>query len=233
MIKGIMDSKPAPNEGSKRLNGGSRHHSHSHHGHSHGETGSCPTQGADANRLLICAVITGLFMIVEVIGGIVSGSLALLADAGHMITDFGALIGAYIGVRLGGRKAANYIALASGISLLLIAIWIVKEAVERFEHATPVLGGPMLIVGIIGLCVNFLVFYILIKGNRRNLNMRGAILHVSADMLGSLAAIIAATIILITGYFPADPILSSLVALIIFVSAIPLIRDSVRAIKRA
>ncbi|MEE9347823.1 MAG: cation diffusion facilitator family transporter [Robiginitomaculum sp.] len=212
--------------------------SHSHnHNHSHngaGEGHSCPSHNADAGRLLLCAALTGGFMVAEIIGGYISGSLALIADAGHMLTDFAALIAAYIGVRLsqrGGKKAANYIALGSGISLLLIAIWIGYKVYDRLGHPHEVMGTPMLIIASLGLLVNILVFSILIKGNRDNLNMRGAVLHVMADMLGSLAAIIAAIIILTTGYMPADPILSALVAILIVVSAIPLIRDSLRALR--
>jgi cobalt-zinc-cadmium efflux system protein len=210
----------------------SHNHSHSHHGHS---DHNCPSQSADAGRLLLCAALTGAFMVAEIIGGYISGSLALIADAGHMLTDFAALIAAYIGVRLSqrgrGEKAANYIALGSGISLLLIAIWIGYKVYDRLGHPHEVMGAPMLIIASLGLLVNVLVFSILIKGNRDNLNMRGAVLHVMADMLGSLAAIIAAIIILTTGYMPADPILSALVAILIVVSAIPLIRDSLRALK--
>lgn len=170
-------------------------------------------------------------MIAEVIGGWLSGSLALIADAGHMVTDFAALIAAFIGVKLASKKAATSIALASGVSLLLIAVWIFYEAYRRIGHPHEVLGGPMLIVACLGLLVNIVVFKILIGGDRDNLNMRGAILHVMTDMLGSIAAILAAVIILTTGYYPADPILSVIVGVLVVISAYPLIRDSLRALK--
>lgn len=219
-------------------------HNHSPSGHSHHsevDGHNCPSHGANSQRLLIAAGLTGSFMIVEVIGGIFSGSLALLADAGHMVTDFTALIAAFIGVRIeerraqGGHKSSLWparIALGSGLSLLLIAGWIIYEAIKRMTDPAPVLAGPMLIIAGLGLVVNIAVFAVLMGGDRKSLNMRGAVLHVAGDMLGSLAAIIAALIILTTGYFPADPVLSVLVAAIISISALPLIRDSVSALRK-
>lgn len=220
----------------------SHDHAHSHHGHNHhvhGKTGhSCPTHGADERRLLWAAALTGSFMIAEIAGGYISGSLALIADAGHMSTDFAAMIAAFIGVRLArtansqrARRIPAYIALGSGLSLYLIAGWICYEAYQRLSAPTDVLGGPMLVVAVLGLLVNIIVFKILIGGDRTNLNMRGAMLHVIGDILGSVAAILAAIIIVTTGYMLADPILSVLVALLIVVSAAPLIRDSFKAIK--
>lgn len=217
------------------------HHRHSHEGpHSHGEHGhNCPSQSANAPRLLWAAALTGSFMVVEAIGGIVSGSLALLADAGHMVTDFAALIAAYIGVSLEEKRAPDqppsraptWIAFFSAASLLFIAAWIVFEAISRLNNPSEILSGPMLIIAIIGLLMNMVVFYILSKGNRDSLNMRGAILHVATDMLGSAAAIIAALVIMTTGYFAIDPILSLIVAALISISALPLLSDSVKALR--
>jgi len=150
-------------------------HSHDHDGHHH----ACPSAGADSRRLLIAAALTGSFMIAEVIGGFISGSLALLADAGHMTTDFGALIAAWFGVRMANKRRSALIALLSGLSLLVVAGWVVKEGLERLANPAPVLGGTMMVVAVLGLLVNVIVFSILIKGNRENLNMRGAILHVA------------------------------------------------------
>ena len=214
-------------------------HNHTHkdcpeQGYFHkGQSGNCPTAGANSRRLLIAASLTGSFMLVEVAGGMISGSLALIADAGHMLTDFLALIAAYIGVNLRSKKAASYIALGSGVSLLAVAAWVFKEAYERIGHPHEVLGGPMLIVAVLGLLVNIIVFKILIGGDRENLNMRAAILHVATDMLGSVAAILAAVIILFTGYYLADPILSTVVGGLIIISALPLIKGSVKALKDA
>lgn len=180
----------------------------------------------------MAAALTGSFMVAEVAGGLISGSLALLADAGHMTTDFGALIAAWFGVRMKNPRRAAAIALLSGLSLLTVAAWVVKEGLERMADPAPVMGGTMMAVAVLGLIVNIAVFSILIKGNRENLNMRGAILHVATDMLGSVAAILAAIIILLTGYYPADPILSLLVAVLIVISAYPLIKDSLTALRR-
>ncbi len=208
-----------------------RHHNHNH-GHNHDSHGdSCPSQGADSRRLLIAAALTGAFMIAEVVGGLISGSLALLADAGHMTTDFGALIAAWIGVRMNNKRTSALIALLSGLSLLAVAAWVVKEGLERVADPAPVLAGTMMAVAVLGLLVNIVVFSILIKGNRKNLNIRGAILHVATDMLGSFAAILAAVIIMVTGFYPADPILSLLVSMLIVISAYPLIKDSLAALR--
>lgn len=221
-------------------------HSHSHghahhHGHEHNEHGHdhhCPSNGASAKRLLIAAGLTGSFMIVEIFGGYISGSLALLADAGHMFTDFFALIAAYIGVKLAAKAKTEqqkrtpiYIALGNGLFLYALAGWIIFEAWQRLQTPIDVLSTPMLIIAIIGLGVNLIVFKILMGGDRGNLNMRGAMLHVLGDMLGSIAAITAALIIMATGYMIIDPLLSALVAVLIILSAFPLLRDSGRALK--
>lgn len=185
-------------------------------------------------------------MIIEVLGGLVSGSLALISDAGHMLTDFAALIAAYIGMRLAApryssesgarsasQKASIWIALISGLSLILLSAWILWEAYSRIKTPIDVLSLPMLGVAITGLIVNLAVFKILIGANQNSLNMRGAMLHVFGDILGSVAAIAAAIIIMLTGYMMIDPILSALVALLITITAVPLIRDSARALKTA
>lgn len=211
-------------------------HAHSHHssnGHSH-----CPAHGnKNETRVGIAALLTGAFMIAEVAGGLISGSLALLADAGHMLTDFAALAMAWGAFAL-ARRPANWkhtfgfdrfsilVAFVNGLTLFAIAIWILIEAVQRFGTATEILAGPMLWIAIAGLCVNLLVFWILMGADQENLNVRGAVLHVLGDLLGSLAAIIAAIVILRTGWTPIDPLLSVLVAVLILRSAWFLIKDS-------
>jgi cobalt-zinc-cadmium efflux system protein len=183
------------------------------------------------------ALLTGLFMVVEVVGGVLSGSLALLADAGHMLTDFAALFMAWAAFAIMGRgptsrlsfgwgRLSILVAFVNGLTLFAVAGWIVFEAYHRLLNPGEVLGGPMLLVAIAGLFVNIAVLLILLGGDRENLNMRGAILHVMGDMLGSLAAIIAAVIILQTGFMLADPILSVLVALLILRSAWGLVRET-------
>lgn len=205
-------------------------HDHSHdHGHDHGS--------GNKTRMLIAALLTAGFMIVEAVGGLLTGSLALLADAGHMLTDSVALALGWYAFHLAERRAnerltygydriKTLVAYTNGLTVFVIALWIVYEAWERFSMPSPVLGGPMLVVGLAGLLVNVAAFFVLHGGSRDDLNMRGAILHVMGDLLGSVAAIAAALVILATGWYPIDPILSVLVAVLLFRSAWALIRDS-------
>lgn len=186
------------------------------------------TPRGNETRLAIAAALTGLFMIAEIAGGIISGSLALLADAGHMLTDFASLIMAWLAFRLSRRPAdwkRTYgfdrfqiiVAFANGLTLFFIAGWIVFEAVQRLFNPVDVLGPVMALVAAAGLGVNVIAFIVLhgAGADIQNLNMRGAMLHVVGDLLGSAAALIAAAIIILTGWMPIDPILSILVALII------------------
>jgi len=207
-------------------------HGHSHHGHGHSHAGE-----NNRGRVGIAALLTGLFMIAEVIGGLISGSLALLADAGHMMTDFAALAMAW-GAFTIAKRPANWkhtfgydrfsilIAFVNGLTLFFVAAWIVWEAFHRMQVPGEILAGPMLWVAIGGLVVNLVVFKILMGADQENLNIRGAVLHVLGDLLGSVAAIIAAIVILKTGWTPIDPILSVLVAILILRSAWFLVKDS-------
>ncbi|MBB2973763.1 cation diffusion facilitator family transporter [Mesorhizobium sp. RMAD-H1] len=219
-------------------------HEHSHHDHSHGDSHhghdhnhDHDYSGLDKRRVFIAAVLTAGFMVVEALGGLFTGSLALLADAGHMLTDSVSLGLAWYAFHLGERPATNrhtygfgrvktLVAYTNGLAIFVVGAWIVYEAWERFEQPSAVLGGPMLAVGIAGLVVNIAAFLVLHGGDRENLNMRGAILHVLGDLLGSVAAIAAALIILFTGWYPIDPILSALVAVMLFMSAWRLTRDA-------
>jgi cobalt-zinc-cadmium efflux system protein len=174
----------------------------------------------------LAALLTGLFMGAEVTGGIIAGSLALLADAGHMITDFASLALAWFGFRL-ARRSADWrrtygfdrfqvlIAFTNGIALFAIAAWIVYEAAQRLSTPRPVAGGIMVVVAVVGLLVNIAAFALLHGADRDNLNVKGAAIHVLGDLLGSVAALIAGTVILFTGWTPIDPLLSILVAAII------------------
>jgi len=188
-------------------------------------------------RLAIAAALTGIFMLVEIGGGIISGSLALIADAGHMLSDFGALVLAWVGFRVARRPAdarrtfgfgrfSVLAAFTNGLALLAVAGWIIIEAAMRLFSPEPVLAGPMLMVAIAGLVVNVLAFAVLHGADRDNLNMRGALMHVIGDLLGSVAAIAAAGVIMATGWTPADPILSVLVALLIMRTSVTLMRES-------
>jgi len=205
-------------------------HGHHHHGHSHGG-------GNNRTRVGIAAALTGLFMAAEIAGGLISGSLALLADAGHMLTDFAALAMAWGAFTIAKRPAdwkhtfgydrvAILVAFVNGLTLFLVAAWIVWEAIERFQSPGEILAGPMLWVAIGGLVVNLIVFKILTGADQENLNIRGAVLHVLGDLLGSIAAIFAALFIMKTGWMPIDPLLSVLVACFILRSAWFLVKDS-------
>src|SRR5690606_1827158 len=197
------------------------------HGHSHGHRHH---HSINERSVGIAAVLTGLFMLAEVAGGLLAGSLALLADAGHMLTDFASLALAWLGFRLARRPAdwrrtygfdrfSVLVAFVNGIALFAIAIWIVVEAFRRLAEPVEVLGGLMLWVAVAGLAVNVIAFWILQSGDRDNLNIRAAALHVAGDLLGSVAAVVASLVILATGWVQVDPLLSVLVALIIPPSA--------------
>jgi cobalt-zinc-cadmium efflux system protein len=205
---------------------------HQHHTHSHKSVGP-----DNERRVLWALCLTGGFMIAEVIGGLVSGSLALLADAGHMLTDTAALGLSWYAFRVTRRPAtpersyghARFQVMAAfinGAMLIGITLWIFVEAVERVLDPVDVLGLPMLTIAAIGLLVNIAAYWILSGGSRENLNVQGAALHVLGDLLGSIAAISAALVILLTGWTPIDPILSVLIAVLILRSAWVLVRQS-------
>ena len=180
-------------------------------------------------------LLTSGFMIAEVIG--ILSDPALLADAGHMFTDAASLGLAWFAFRISHKPADQLrtfgyyrfqvlAAFVNGVSLAAIVIWILVEAVRRLFHPVEVMGNTMLLIAVLGLLINIAVFLILHSGERNNLNIRGALLHVLGDLLGSAVAIVAALVILATGWNPIDPILSLLVALLILRSAWFLIRES-------
>lgn len=213
-------------------------HAHGHGSHSHAHHDHAPTADAgNQKRILAAAILTAAFMFAEVAGGLITGSLALVADAGHMLIDAVALALAWVAYRFSSRpgnlrltygfdRLKILVAYTNGLTVILIALWISVEAAQRLYSPAPVLGGPMLIIAAIGLAINVVVFLILSGGDRSSLNLRGAILHVLGDLLGSLAAIVAAGIILATGWTPADPLLSILVVLLLLRSGWALIREA-------
>jgi cobalt-zinc-cadmium efflux system protein len=208
---------------------------HSHPGaHAHGSSG----EHVDSERRVLWAMLlTGGFMVVEVVGGLLAGSLALLADAGHMVTDVAALGLALTAFRVGRRgyderRTYGYhrfqvlAAFVNGLALVAIVAWIAYEAITRLLAPVQVLSGLMLAVACAGLLVNIVTFAILNGGERANINIRGATLHVLGDLLGSIAAIVAAAVIMTTGWMPIDPLLSLLVAALVLRGAWSLIRTS-------
>lgn len=215
----------------------SHHHHHSGHHHQHSHDHSHVHGSSDEKKVLVAFVLIFIFMFVEIIGGVMSGSLALIADAGHMFTDAAALALAYAAFRF-GRKAADqkrtfgylrFEVLAgfiNAITLFLIIGWIAYEAYQRFISPPQVLAGPMLAVAVVGLLVNIFVFWYLTRGDSEHVNIKGAILHVLGDLLGSVGAIAAAIVIHLTNWTPIDPILSVLVSLLILKSAWGLLGNS-------
>lgn len=213
------------------------HHDHGHdHGHDHSHA---PDVSADNERRVIwAAIITGLFMVVEFVGGWLAGSLALMADAGHMLTDLGALLFAWVGFRLARRPAdlkrtfgyyrfPILAAFVNGLALFAIAAIILVEAGERLMDPQPVAGWTMLGVAVAGLVANIATLLILSRGSdRENLNIRGAVLHVLSDLLGSVGAILAALVIHFTDWTPIDPILSVVVSALVLRSAYVIVRRS-------
>lgn len=207
------------------------------HRHAHGHTHAPTVTQANERKVLLSFVLTMIFMAVEAMGGVLSGSLALLADAGHMLTDAAALALAFVAFRLGRRVAdsrrtfgyqrfeviAGFI---NAMALFLIAGWIVYEAWQRFSTPAAILAGPMLLVAVAGLLVNVLVLWIMTRGETAHVNIRGAVLHVLGDLLGSVGVIVAALVIYATGWTPIDPILSVIVALLILHAARKLLMQS-------
>ncbi len=215
-------------------------HGDDHHGHSHAQV----VTAANERRILFVFLLTAGYAVVQAVGGWFSGSLALIADSGHMVSDAAALLLALVAYRI-ARRAANatltygfhrvrvLAALANGATLLLLVAWIAWEAVQRINAPGEVLAGPMLAVAAIGLLVNLLGAYILWSGNRDDQNLRGALLHVVGDLLGSVGAIAAAIGIMVTGWTILDPILSVFVALLVVRSAWSLVSDAIRVLLQA
>jgi cobalt-zinc-cadmium efflux system protein len=205
------------------------HHRHGHH-HRHDHAHAPPVGRDNERKVLLSFVLIAAFMVVEVAGGLLSGSLALLADAGHMLTDAAALALAYAAFHFGRRAADSrrtfgYLrfeviaGLVNAVTLLVIAGWIIFEAWERLREPAPVLAGPMLGVALVGLLVNLVVLRVLTRGDSEHVNIKGASLHVMGDLLGSIGAVVAAVVIHLTGWTPIDPILSVAVSLLVLRSA--------------
>jgi len=204
------------------------------HGHSH-----APDRSANKKALKLTLVLTSAFTVAEVIGGLITGSLALLADAGHMLSDdlsLGlALVAIWLAERpptprrsFGYQRAEVLAALANGLTLVAISGWIFYEAYHRLQDPPEVLGGPMLGVAVIGLAVNAAGAYILTRGEGESLNVSAALRHVLADLAGSVGVIAASVIILTTGWREADPLIGALIGALVLASSWGILRDSLR-----
>jgi cobalt-zinc-cadmium efflux system protein len=205
--------------------------------HDHQHDHSVAVNQDNKIRVLWAMILTFGFMFAEVIGGLISGSLALLADAGHMFSDGLALLLSWLAFKYSDKQADEarsfgwhrfqiLAAFVNGLSLLLIAVWIVVEAIQRFMEPVSVMATPMMEIAVLGLVINIVVFKILSGGDHENLNLKSAMIHVLGDLLGSVAAIVAAFLIMLFGWFWADPVLSVLVALLILKSGWAVVKKS-------
>ncbi|MGQ0567227.1 MAG: cation diffusion facilitator family transporter [Gemmobacter sp.] len=209
-------------------------------GHDHGGN----LDAGNVGRVRIVFWLTASYAVVQAAGGWFSGSLALIADSGHMVSDAAALLLALIAYRVAARAADStrtygfhrvrvLAALANGASLLLLVAWITWEAVGRIGSPVEILAGPMLLVACVGLAVNVTGAWYLSRGDKRDTNLKGAFLHVIGDLLGSVGAILAAIGIMLTGWLILDPLLSVLVAALVVRSAWSLVSDSLRVLLQA
>ena len=215
-------------------------HAHGAHDHAH-QHGHAHDHGDARRRLTIALTLTAVFLVAEVVGGLVSNSLALLADAGHMLADVAALALSLFVAWISRRPATPektygywrweiLAALINGSALLLASATIVWEAVQRLRAPEPIAGGVMLAVAGVGLLVNVVSAWVLHPSSHSSLNLRGAYLHVLADLLGSVATVAAAVAVRTTGWLLADPIASILVTLLIVRGAWHLVRESVNVL---
>jgi cobalt-zinc-cadmium efflux system protein len=200
------------------------------HGHDHGRV--------ESRRSLALALgLTASYTVVEVVGGVIAGSLALLADAVHMLSDNLALAAALVAAWLatkpatpersyGYRRAEVLAALANGVLLVALAIWIFVEAVMRLDDPGDVLGGWMLAIALVGMVVNVAAGLVLSGARSHSLNVEAAFRHVFADLVGSFGVAVAAVVILATGWIEADPLVSLLIGVLVLVSAWSILRDS-------
>ena len=222
-------------------------HAHAHaypHAHDHGSHGHHHHHEAGTKRLTVALVVTALFLVAEVVGGVLSNSLALLADAGHMLTDVGALalslfVAWFSRQPATPQKTYGYLrweilaALINGSVLLLASGLILWESVQRLAAPEPVQGGLMLAVSVLGLLVNAFAAWLLHGSAGHSLNVRAAYLHVLGDLLGSVAAIVAAVLVRWQGWLVADPVASIVMTALIVLGAWRLVREAVDVLLEA
>jgi cobalt-zinc-cadmium efflux system protein len=220
------------------IHAGEHDHEHDHgHDHSHGQEKLRAPAGGQRD-LLIALSITVLMMIAEVVGGILSNSLALLSDAGHMFTDNLALLLSFFAMKFATMPATErktfgfyrleiLAALLNGIVLVLVSLYIMYESYLRMIHPQHVAGQLMLIVAFLGLVANVIGAFFLFKHSHASLNIRGAYLHILGDALASIGVVIGGVIIIYSGWYLIDPILSMVISLIIIYGAWSLVKESV------
>lgn len=211
-----------------------------HHGHSHRHDHFEEAREGNKKGLIIALIITTGIMVLEFFGGLITNSLALLADAGHMLSDSSSLFLSLVAIwfasippspqkTYGFYRFEILAALFNGVTLFVITFFIIKEAYARFFDPQAVSSGPMMLIAVIGLAANLVsAWFLLQKGDvKNNVNLRSAYLHVLGDALGSVGAILAGAIMLIFGWYVADPIISVLVSLLIVKSAWGIVKHSI------
>ncbi len=214
-------------------------------GHSHGHShGPATATGRHRKRLIVVVAITAAVFVIQVIGGLLSGSLALLADAGHMLTDSTGLIIALVASVLAARPATAartyglqrvevLAALANACLLIAVAVWVLVRAIDRWSQPEDISTGLMLGVAVVGAVANTIGLLILRGGKDESLNLRGAYLEVLGDLLGSLTVVVAAIVIMLTGWTRADSVASMLIFALIVPRAFGLLRDVVDVLLEA
>lgn len=216
------------------------HHDHDHHDHDHEHTHE-RRDAKSLNKLKIALGLTAAYMFAEAIGGWLVNSLALLADAGHMLTDVAALSLTLAAIWFASRPATAkktfgyyrleiLAAFVNGVALVLISLFVIYEAYERWSEPPEIRGAALTVIAIGGLLVNVVCAYLLHGDHQHDLNMRGAWLHVMGDVLGSVTAIVAGALIVAFGWVWADAVCSALISLIIIWGAWNLIRESVNVL---
>jgi len=214
------------------------------HGHAHGADGGGTVTAAYRGRLRVALWITLTVMVVEIVGGIVANSLALVADAAHMATDVLGLAMALLAIHFASRppsgnrtfgyaRAEILAALANCLLLLGVGGYVLYEAIQRFVTPAETEGGLTAVFGLIGLVANMISLSLLMRGQKESLNVRGAFLEVAADALGSLAVLVSAVLVLTTGWQAADPVASIVIGLMIVPRTWKLLRETLNVLLEA
>jgi len=228
----VFDKLSAP---AYRVNEMSHHHHHHHHGHHHSRSRGF----SNTRRLGLVIVFNLIITITEYVGGILSGSLALISDAGHNLSDVLSLMLGYAGEKVSERKPNRQfsfglkrfevlIALANALSLLFIGIYIVYEAIQRFLHPQPIQVGIMLPIAIVGLLGNVFSILVLNRSRKDNLNMKAAFLHLFYDALSSVVVIAVGLVLLVTRFYWLDLMISLIIVVMIGWSSLSIIEESLR-----
>ena len=213
-------------------------HSHGHEGHDHGQDRHGHEKAAQGGKMLVALLLTAATLVAEIVGGILTGSLALLSDAAHVFLDIFALALSYGAIRLATRPPSarhSYgffrmkvlAAFVNGASLLVVSIEIFREGITRLANPAPVVALPMLVVATIGLAANLIVALVLGGHDHEDLNARAAFLHVIGDALSSVGVIVAGLIIAFTGWYWVDPVASLLIGIIIITGSFRVLKEAI------